>query len=169
MWPGYSLLGFFRWLCSWNSASVHQYQIESRRQSFAWSRKEYLYCFAGQRGSQWANALKTVCPNLQGLVRSFIVMIQRAGHDQLMDSLLTGWWWGKWESASSTSWFQPVWGLCACGQHTSSTWWGFQYLQDSSKVLLCISLEGEPGPCPKVVLLFLDCSSLVSAFPPFPD
>ena len=34
-----------------------------------------------------------------------------------MDILLTGWWWDKWESASSTFWFQPVWGVCACGQH----------------------------------------------------
>ena len=26
-----------------------------------------------------------------------------------------------------------------------------------------------PGPCPEAALLFLDCSSFVSAFPPFPD
>ena len=36
-------------------------------------------------------------------------------------------------------------------------------------VLLCISLEGEPGPCPKAALLFLEYSSLICAFPPFPD
>ena len=29
--------------------------------------------------------------------------------------------------------------------------------------------EEEPGPCPKAALLSLDCSSLVSASPPFPD
>ena len=34
---------------------------------------------------------------------------------------------------------------------------------------LCVSLEREPGPCPKSILLFLDCSSLVFAFPSFPD
>ena len=45
---------------------------------------------------------------------------------------------------------------------TSPTWWGFQYLQNSSKILLGISLEGEPGRFPKNALLFLDCSSLVS-------
>ena len=39
----------------------------------------------------------------------------------------------------------------------------------NSKRLLCVSLEEEPGPCPKAVLLFLDYSSLVSASPPFPD
>ena len=34
---------------------------------------------------------------------------------------------------------------------------------------LCVFLEEEPGPCPKAALLFLDCSSLVSASPPFSD
>ena len=38
--------------------------------------------------------------------------------DQLMDILLIGWWWGNQESTSSTFWFQPVWGLRACGQQT---------------------------------------------------
>ena len=42
-------------------------------------------------------------------------------------------------------------------------------LQKSSKILLCIFLEGEPGFCPKAALLFLDCSSLVSVSLPFPD
>ena len=37
--------------------------------------------------------------------------------------------------------------------------------QKSSK----ISLEEEPGTCPKAIQLFLGCSSLVSASPPFPD
>ena len=44
-----------------------------------------------QRGTQWANALKTVCPDLERIVRSFIVMVQR-GCDQLVDILLIGWW-----------------------------------------------------------------------------
>ena len=48
-------------------------------------------------------------------MRSFIVMVHR-GRDQLVDILLIGWWGGKWASASST-WFQLVWGLHACGQH----------------------------------------------------
>ena len=39
---------------------------------------------------------------------------------------------------------------------TFPTWWGFQYLQNSSKILLGISLEGEPGMFPKAALLFLD-------------
>ena len=37
-----------------------------------------------------ANALKTVCPDLEGIVRSFIVMVQ-TWCDQLVDILLIGW------------------------------------------------------------------------------
>ena len=40
-------------------------------------------------------------------------------------------------------------------------------LQRSSK--MSVSLEEDPGPCPKAALLFLDCSALVSASTPFPD
>ena len=40
-------------------------------------------------------------------------------------------------------------------------------LQKGSKILLCVFLEEEPGPCPKAALLSLDCSSQVSASPPF--
>ena len=36
-------------------------------------------------------------------------------------------------------------------------------------MLLCIFLGEKPGHCPKAPLLFLDCSSLVSVSPPFPD
>ena len=36
-------------------------------------------------------------------------------------------------------------------------------------VLLCVSLEREPGSLPKSVLLLLDCLSLVFPSPPFPD
>lgn len=54
---------------------------------------------------------------------------------------------------------------------------GVLVLQKNSKILSCIFLEKEPGPCPKAALffcfvfalLFFDCSSLVSAFSPFPD
>ena len=56
-----------------------------------------------------------LCPNLEGVVRSSIVMFQR-GHDQLVDIILTGWWWGKWKSGSPT--ILLVWGLPSCGQHT---------------------------------------------------
>ena len=54
-----------------SSASVHQCQIESQRQSFGWSRKELLYCFPRQRGTQWALVLETVCPNPRELGEGF--------------------------------------------------------------------------------------------------
>ena len=40
-----------------------------------------------QRGPLWVNALKTVCPT-----RGFTVLFQAAGHDELIDILLNGWW-----------------------------------------------------------------------------
>ena len=79
--------------------------------------KKSFIAFTGKEGSQQANVLKTVCPNLEQVVRSLTVMVQR-GRDQLVDILLIGWWGGKWESASSTFWFQLVWVLHACGQRT---------------------------------------------------
>ena len=42
---------------------------------------------------------------------------------------------------------------------TYQPWRGFQYLQNSSKVLLCVSVNGATGLCPKAAL---DCFSLVS-------
>ena len=42
-------------------------------------------------------------------------------------------------------------------------------MQMSSKILLCVSLEVEPGPCPKAALLSLGGFSLFSTSPPFPD
>ena len=50
-----------------------------------------LLCQA--KGGIEANAFRTVCPNLEGVVRGFIsiVMVQR-GHAQLEDILLVGWW-----------------------------------------------------------------------------
>ena len=54
-------------------------------------------------------------------------------------------------------------------QLTSLTWWEFQYLQNSSKILLCVSLQGEPGPCPRAALLFLLIVPPGLASPPFPN
>ena len=58
-----------------------------------------------------------LCAHLLGKDRSFTVIVQR-GHGQLADILLIGWCGGEWESASSTFWFQLVWDLHVCGQHT---------------------------------------------------
>ena len=45
---------------------------------------------------------------------------------------------------------------------------GVLVLQKKSKILFCIFLEEHQDPA-KAALLSLDCFSLVSAFPPFPD
>ena len=39
----------------------------------------------------------------------------------------------------------------------------------SSKILLCVSLKGDPGPCLLTALLFLGCSSFIFVSLPFPD
>ena len=80
--------------------------------------KNSLIALPGKGGHRGIMPSK-LSPYLGGwfIVRSFIVKVQRKECDQLMDFLLVGWREGTWESASSTFWFQPVWGLCACGQH----------------------------------------------------
>ena len=40
--------------------------------------------------AQQANALRILCPTLEGIVKLFIVMVQK-GHGQLIDFLLIGW------------------------------------------------------------------------------
>ena len=43
-------------------------------------------------GATGLSALKTICPDMEGLVSRFIVMVQRGGCDQLINVLLIGWW-----------------------------------------------------------------------------
>ena len=52
-----------------------------------------------------------------------------------------------WTGLGSTSWWATYFNFSHLG--------GFQHLQSSSKILLCVSLEGEPEPCPKAAILFL--------------
>lgn len=108
---------------------------------------------------------KPVSPDLEGAVRCFIVMIQRGCH-QLMDILLTGWCWGKWESASSILSVQPVWDLFAGGQDTVN----FSHLMEVSVSVkqLVYSLRGNEDPAPRLqyCLFWL---FLVSASSPFPN
>ena len=76
---------------------------------------------------------------------------------------------GKQHHQPSGSNWSGVYVLVGSRQLTSPTYWGFQPLQNSSKILLCMSLKGDPGPCLKAASLLLDGSSLVSASPLFPD
>ena len=77
------------------------------------------------------------------------------------DFLLIGWWWRNRDI------FQE-----SCAQLEVTILYlggGLSSPQKNSKVLLCMFLEEEPGPCFISALLFLDCFSFVSTFPPFPD
>ena len=40
-----------------------------------------------KEAAEWANASKTMCPILEGIVTSFIIMVQR-WHDKLLDFIL---------------------------------------------------------------------------------
>ena len=48
---------------------------------------------------------------------------------------------------------------------TSPTWRGFQYLQNSSKILLCVSLDGEMDLTPGLLLTVVSPWSHISSFP----
>ena len=89
-------------------------------------------------------------------MRSFIIMVQR-GCDQLVKilQLVGGEVSGRQHQQPSGSSRSGVYVFVGSIPLTSPTCWGFQHLQNSSKTLLCICLEGEPGPCPKAALLFL--------------
>ena len=127
-------------------------QIKS--QSFDWSRKEKFYHFARQIRPQGANSLKTVSPDLERGSKEFYSnglkrVWSAPGHSS--DQLVM-----RYVGVGVTNfWLQLVWSLPMGSIHlTSPTYWGFQYLQTRSKILLGISLEGETGPCPQAALLF---------------
>ena len=151
-----------------NLASVHQHWNKIWRQEFGWRRKHIFIALLGKGGHSGLMHSK-LCALLQGVVRSIHVF-----KEQSMISLWTLFWFVGGEGRGSQD-YQPsgynwpdVFVLVGSMKLTSPTWWEFQYLQDSSKILFCVSLEAESGPCPKAALLFLDCSSLVSTSPPFP-
>ena len=66
-------------------------------------------------------------PKLPMAFRERFIKTGRKGCRRV-DTLLIGWWWGNRESTLSTFWFQLVWNLCACGQHTIN----FSYLVGGS-------------------------------------
>ena len=140
-------------------ASVPQHQINSQKQSSGWSRKNSLIALPG-RGPQQAECVLTQ------VVRSFIVKeAQRGGWCYPLTYLpLTGGWWGRRESASSTFWFQQVWAPRACGRPTVN-FSRLVGLSVSAKQLkdpvLCIPWGGS-GPAPRLRCCFSRCSSLVS-------
>ena len=79
--------------------------------------KNSFLTLPGKGGLSKPRPSKPTVPTWETIVRSFTVIVQR-GLGQLADILLIGWCGGEWESASSTFWFQLVWDLHVCGQHT---------------------------------------------------
>ena len=100
---------------------------------------------------------------------SFTVMFQKG-----MISLWTFFWLaggevsGSQHQPSGSGW-SGAYVLVSSMQLTFCAWCGFQYLTNSSRILLCIPLEREPGPCPRAAPFFLNCFSLASASTPSTD
>ena len=133
----------------------------------------------GKAGPQWANAFKTVCPTLEGVVRRLIVPKEQG---------MISWWTFFWlvgGAVIGSQYHQPsgsnrfgVYLLVGSMQLTSSTCWGFQYLQNSSKDMAqnIIYSPWRRTKCPwlclmaKVLLFcFAWLFSFLSAFSHFSD
>ena len=72
--------------------------------------------------------------------------------DQLVYSLLIGWWWDR-KLMSSTFWFQPVWGLRACGQHAVnllSPPGSFHVCKAAQRYCYVYPLRGNQDPTPRL-------------------
>jgi len=91
--------------------------------------------------------------DLERIVRSFIVMVQR-GCGQLVDFLLISWWWGKWEVASSTFWFQNIC-LWAAYSYLVLPGEGFSICKTAQRYCCVYLLMGNQDPALKATLLFL--------------
>ena len=156
-----------------NLASVPRHRIKSRRQSFEWSRKEQLYCFARQRGPQWANAPNTVCHNLERVVRSFIVMVQRGRH-QLLDWLVGGEVSGSQYHQPSGSNSSGVYVLVDSIPSLTISFFHLVVVLVSAKqlkdIVVCILWWGTRTLPQGCTIVSLDCLLLPClAFPPFPN
>ena len=121
----------------------------------------WVSCIAGRFFTIWAtwiNALKTVCPDLEEVVRSFIVIVQSGEWDQLKDIFLIGWWWGNLESGSWTFWLQMAWGLCACRQLAVNFFYlvgGFNICKIAQRYCYVYHLKGNQNPVPRLYYCFL--------------
>ena len=90
-----------------------------------------------------------------GVVRCFTAMVQK-GHDNCTDilSIDGGAVSGSQHRQPSDANLSGMSVLVGSIPLTSLTWCGLQCLHNSSEIL-CGSLEGEPGPCPKLRCDFL--------------
>ena len=126
----------------------------------------WLYCFARQVGPQWGDTLKTVWPNPgglwgvlesrseiadkgQGACRDCIPSIQKSfGIRWFRDGLL---WFSRFLNCVTVSLEQRMLHQIVNIFHLVRGSVSAKQL----KILLCVSLEGEPGPCPKLDHRFL--------------
>ena len=115
--------------------------------------KNRFFALPGKEGHSGLTSSK-LCPDPKRVVRSFTVMFQKA-----MISLWTFFWLaggeigGSQHQPSGSDW-SGAYVLVSSMQLTFPTWCRFSYLTNSSKILLCISLEREPGPCPRAAPFF---------------
>ena len=131
-------------------------------------KEKKIYCLSRQRRPQRVNALKTVPSSGEigrwfynfGVKRRAINKDQHRWKLTLFFKAAVKWsqhwfWW-------SFFWNEEYFINCFLLLRVSVLWKGLN-------ILLYIFLEEEPRPCPKAAPLSVDCSSLASASPPFPD
>ena len=129
--------------------------------------KNSFCALPGKEGHSGLTSSK-LCPDPRRVVRSFTVMFQKG-----MISSWTFFWLAGGEVSGSPhqpgSGWSGAYVFVSSMQLTFPTWCGFQYLTKSSRMLLCIPLEREPGPCPRAAPFFLNFLSLSSASTPSTD
>ena len=137
-----------------------------------WSEVENSFTVFPGRGGHREREPSTLCLSLDGVVRSFIVIVQGVC-DQIVDILLIGWWWSKWKWNHHPFWFQPVLGLRVCGQVLLLTV-NFSYLIGASVSVkqryFCVyPLRGSHDPSLRLHNCFPLLYLPYLASPPFPD
>ena len=135
--------------------------------------KNSFIALPGKGGHSGLLSRKTVCPNLGGLGEEFYSNSSRVG---LLIRLgcVQGLYFFNLITGNLLMSFPVSFNLASSGLLWNEECWHLPFVEGFSsikslKILLCVSLEAEPGPCPKSALLFLGCSSLVSTSPPFLD
>ena len=115
----------FSWWCWWNSASVHWCWTEMQR--VLGSGKEWLCGFARQRGRLMPSRL---CVSPGGGSEESMKFKEQGAVNLWTLFWLVG---GEVIRSQHHQPFAGVYMLVGSMQATSPTWWGFQYLQSSSK------------------------------------
>ena len=127
-----------------DSPGPHARWIKSQRQKF-WVKQKEPHCFSTQMGPQWAKALKTMCPILEGIVSSLIVFKEQGVNLSWTCFLLVSCELiGSEHHQPSGSNQSGAYVLVGSIQLTSFTWWGsgiFKTAQRMWSRILSIVLE----------------------------